>query len=197
MEDLQNKDFSPAEGLSIIEAMINTAKSRLADDGFYFILWGWLVFVAAMINYISYSMGYTWGEYAWWLMALGAVVSVLYGRKQGRKEKVRTYIDVYLLYCWVAFALALVLTLVFMGTNGFKSSYFFLMILYGMATMISGGLLNFRPLVIGGIFSFGFAVLSMFTGGINLLLCISGALLCAYIIPGHLLQRKYKTQTNV
>ncbi len=195
MENASEKQISPSEGFAIIDAMINTAKNRLADDGFYFILWGWLVFVAAMANYVSYLFSSRVGEHAWWLMLLGAVISVVYSRRQGRKEKVRSYIDVYLTYCWVAFGVALALTLVFMGMNGFRSSYFFLMLLYGMATIVSGGLLDFKPLVIGGVFSFGFATLTMFVNGNTVLLCICGALLAAYIIPGHLLQLKYKSQT--
>lgn len=196
MENTNEKEMSPTEGFAIIDSMINTAKNKLADDGFYFILWGWLVFIASVTNYIAYKLESNIGEYAWWiLLPLGGLVSVIYGWRQGKKEKVRTYIDTYLGYCWIAFGVALALTLVFMETNGYRASYFFLMLLYGMATVISGGLLNFRPLVIGGACSFAFALLSMFAGGMELFLCIAGALLSSYIVPGHMLKSKYKSQS--
>lgn len=196
MENTNEKEMSPIESFAIIDSMINTAKNKLADDGFYFILWGWLVFAASMINYVAFKVNSGIGEYAWWiLLPAGGIVSMVYGWRQGKKEKVKTYIDVYLAYCWIAFGVALALTLVFMKLNGYQSSYFFMMLLYGMATIISGGLLNFKPLIIGGACSFVFAVIAVLTGGLELFLCISGALLCSYIIPGHMLQSKYKSQS--
>ncbi|MBL7931961.1 MAG: hypothetical protein JNL60_08665, partial [Bacteroidia bacterium] len=131
----------------------------------------------------------------WILLPAGGVVSMIYGWRRGKKEKVKTYIDTYLGYCWVAFGAALALTLIFMVKNGYESSYFFMMLLYGMATVISGGLLNFKPLIIGGACSFVFAIIAALTGGLELFLCIGGALLCSYIIPGHMLQSKYKSQS--
>ncbi|MBL7931105.1 MAG: hypothetical protein JNL60_04365, partial [Bacteroidia bacterium] len=56
MENTHEKEMSPVEGFAIIDSMINTAKNKLADDGFYFILWGWLVFIASVGNYISYKL---------------------------------------------------------------------------------------------------------------------------------------------
>jgi hypothetical protein len=198
MENTNENEMSPAQSLAVINAMINTAKQRLADDGFYFILWGWLVFTASLWNYIGILMQSELGGWGWMiLLPMGGLVSLVYGWRQNKKEKVRTYIDTYLAYCWTAFAIVLAATLIFMGMNGFRSTYFFLMLLYGMATMISGGLLNFKPLVIGSVFSFVFAVCAMFVQEKELLLCIAGALLCSYIVPGHLLKSKFKSQEHV
>ena len=71
------------------------------------------------------------------------------------------------------------------------------MLLYGMATLISGGLLNFKPLVIGSLFSFICAISSIFVAEREQFLCIAVSLLLSYIIPGHLLQAKYKSQVHV
>ena len=38
-----NENLSPEKSFETISAMINTAKNKLADDGFLFIFWGWLV----------------------------------------------------------------------------------------------------------------------------------------------------------
>jgi hypothetical protein len=194
----QQETFKPEESLALINTMINTAKNRLADDGFYFIFWGWLVMASAMINYIAVKTGVEEGYWVWAiLMPLGGIVSAVYGFRQQKKETVKTYIDTYLGYLWGGFGIALVLTLVFGPMHGIKHTYFFLMLLYGLATFVSGGLLNFKPLIYGSLFSFAFAVLSVFMGELDQLICISAALLFSYIIPGHLLRSKYKSQQHV
>lgn len=194
----REKELNPGESLAIIASMINAAKNKLADDGFLTIFWGWLVLVSAIINYIGVSYNIH-ASYAVWsiLMPLGGVVSVLYSRRQSRKEKVKTYLDTYLCYSWMAFLIALFTTLIFMQAHGMRTTYFFIMILYGMATFISGGLLNFKPLIIGSLFSFACAIVSVFVGYNEQFLCISAAVLFSYIIPGHLLRKHYKSQVNV
>ncbi|WP_317896553.1 hypothetical protein [Aurantibacillus circumpalustris] len=198
MENKKVQEMNPTESLQIIRSMIDTAKNKLADDGFFIIFWGWLVFIAALVNYIGVSFHQNASYYVWpVLMPLGGVVSIIYGRKQAKKEKVKTYIETYLGYSWTAFIIAMAITLIFIPVHGVKITYFFLMLLYGMATLISGGLLNFKPLIIGSIFSFACAIVSIFVGVNEQFLCICVALLCSYIIPGHLLRSQYKSQVNV
>lgn len=195
---MEDKEINPAESLSIITEMIDTAKNRLADDGFLIIFWGWLVFISALINYASILMQSELGYYVWPVfMPLGGIVSLIYGIRQRKKEKVKTYIDMYLGYSWTAFIIAMFITLMCISVHGVKTTYFFLMLLYGMATMISGGLLSFKPLIYGSLFSFSGAVVSLFLVEEQLLLCIAAALLFSYIIPGHLLRSQYKSQANV
>jgi hypothetical protein len=195
---MENTNFEPTESMDIINKMINNAKSKLADDGFLLIFWGWNVVVAALIHYATLKLNIQHGEYAWAiLMPLGGIVSAVYGYKQGKKKTVKTYVDSYLSYLWGAFGIALVLTLISMPQYGIKVTYFMLMILYGVATFICGGILNFKPLIIGSLFSFACAFISNFCGEMDQLLIISIALLCSYIIPGHLLRAKFKSEQHV
>jgi hypothetical protein len=91
----------------------------------------------------------------------------------------------------------MVITIVFGYAHGIKATYFFLILLYGMATLITGGILNFKPLIIGSLFSFACAIISVFVGEIDQFLCISAALILSYVIPGHMLQAKFKSQQDV
>jgi len=195
---MEEKQIHPNESLAIISSMIDTAKNKIADDGFLYIFWGWNVLLAAMIHYFTVKVGIPGGALSWAvLMPLGGLVSAIYGRKQRKKERVRTYVDEYLGYNWMAFLIGLFITLIMMSVHGWKVSYFFVMLLYGMATFISGGLLRFRPLLIGSLFSFVFAIVSVFAGELDQLLCISAAILCSYLIPGYMLRSKYRSQQNV
>ena len=198
MKNVEEKKMDPTESLTLISSMINTAKNKLADDGFLLIFWGWLVFSASMIHYCCIVAEINYGHLVWpILMPIGGIVSMMYGYKQSKKETVKTYVDTYLGYLWAAFGIGLFMTLIFMQPHGIKATYFFLMLLYGMATFISGGLLNFKPLIYGSLFSFAFASVAHFVGEKEQLLCISAALLASYIIPGHLLRSQYKSQLHV
>ncbi|MBA2610368.1 MAG: hypothetical protein H0U95_00250 [Bacteroidetes bacterium] len=196
IENEINQNLMPEESLQIINSMINAAKNKLADDGFHLIFWGWLVTFCALTQYITLKLNIEWGGWVWMLMPLGGIVSGIYGHKQGKKQKVKTHIDSYLGFVWGGFIIAMAITLGFGYAHGIKSTYFFLMLLYGLATFISGGILNFKPLIYGSLFSFAFAILSVFLGEIDQFLCISAALILSYIIPGHMLRSKFKSQQH-
>lgn len=192
---MEDKEINAQESLALINNMINSAKNKLADDGFFIIFWGWIVTVSAMFHYITLKMDLEWGGWVWAiLMPAGGIFSAVYGYKQGRSKKVKTHIDVYLGYLWGGFIIGMFIAMGFMFVHGIKPTYFFLMILYGIATFISGGILNFKPLIIGSLFAFLCAGISVFLNEVDQLLIISIALLCSYIIPGHLLRAKYKSQ---
>jgi hypothetical protein len=192
---MEEKEINAAESLQLINTMISAAKNKLADDGFFYIFWGWLVALSAMFHFVAIKMGYEGGYWVWAIaMPAGGIISMAYGRKQSKTKNVKTYIDVYLGYLWGGILIAMFITLGFMFLHGIRHTYFFLMLLYGVATFISGGILNFKPLIIGSLFSFVCAGISVFLCDIDQLLIISIALLFSYIIPGHLLRAKYKSE---
>jgi hypothetical protein len=189
--------FKPEESLALINSMINTARNKLADDGFLFIFWGWLVCGSALIHFATIKLGLDYGYYVWpVLMPLGGIFTFIYTSRQKKKERVKTYLDVYFGYVWIAFGIALLATLAFLPVHGIQHTYFFLMILYGIATFISGGLLSFKPLIIGSFCAFGCAIASVFFSDTEQLLWISLSLLGSYVIPGHLLRAKFKSQVH-
>ena len=187
--------FDPAQSLATISGMIHAAKNKLADDGFLLIFWGWLVTLAALSHYATILMDMEKGYLIWPIfMPLGGIISGIYGYRQGKKKTVKTHIDTYLGFIWGAFIISMFLALGFMPVHGVKLTYFILMILYGIATFVTGGILNFKPLVIGSLFSFACAIISVFLNEPEQLLIIAAALVSSYIIPGHLLRNKFKSQ---
>jgi hypothetical protein len=50
------KELRPDQSLHIIQSMINTAKNKLADDGFLLVFWGWLVFLSDLVNYVLFIL---------------------------------------------------------------------------------------------------------------------------------------------
>jgi hypothetical protein len=68
----------------------------------------------------------------------------------------------------------------------------FFIMLYGLGTFVSGNIIQFRPLVVGGILAFALAVSSTFVDYDYQMLFAAGAILVSYIIPAYMLRHKNK-----
>ena len=185
------KEFNEQESLSIIQQMIDKVKSDIDDDSFYNLFWGWLVFIASISNFILLKMEYEYSFLPWLLMPLGAIVTGVYSYKHKRNKRVRTYIDDFLRYVLIAFLVSLMMVLFFQSKLEF-STYPMVMMVYGIWLFISGGVIRFRPLMIGGIINWILAIAAFFVSFEIQLLLLALAVVSGYIIPGYLLKAFYK-----
>ena len=197
--ETHEKGLSPQESLELIRSMINKTKDSVADDSFYFLLWGWLVFACCITQFIlKVYFHYPHHYFVWWLMPVGGVISAIYGSKQSRKQKVKSFVDESLEYLWISLAIAFIV-LVFinvLGKTSWQTAFTYYILLYGIGTFVSGRLLRFRPLVIGGLINFALAAVSVKFSYDYQILIGSAAILISYIIPGHLLRIRYQQHKN-
>ena len=190
-------NFSEEDSFWLINEMILTAKHGLADDSFHYLLWGWLVFIASMTNYILMVVVKT--EYNWlpWpvLMSLGGVIAVIYSIREKRNRKVKTYVDSFLGYTWTAVLVALFLTIFIGGRLGVTAVYPCILILYGIGLYISGRAFSFMPLVIGSTGCWLCAIIACFVSIDIQLVLVGLSVLLGYIIPGYILKLKFRHET--
>ena len=187
--------FNEQESLALINRMIKSAQQGVSDNGFYFLLWGWLVFTAALSCWTLIHIFPTELNWLPWaiLMPAGGIVSAIYGWKVERKKKVKTYADGVMDYLAGGFLIALFcLLFAFTQKFGWTVTYPFIMLLYGFWLFVSGGVLKFRPLIIGGVINFCCAIGSLWVNSYHIILLLAFAVLAGYIIPGHLLKQKYR-----
>lgn len=192
----EEKELSPHESLALIQSMINRTKDSVADDSFYFLLWGWLVFACCIGEYIlKVQLNYANHFIVWWSMPLAGIISGIYGARQAKQQRVRSFIDTAVGYLWLAVALAffaVVLSNFFSPAVAWQNAFSQYILLYAIGTFVSGSLLRFRPLVIGGAINFALATVSSHFSYDYQLLIGALAILTSYIIPGHLLRIKYR-----
>jgi hypothetical protein len=190
---MQNKESMTGEqSLEIIRRMIDTAKEELEDDSFYYLFWGWLVFISCLINYVLMKMESSFQGISWAvLMPLGGIITMVYGIRQGKRSRKKSYIDELMKYVLISFGVSLAIVLGF----GFKlglGTYPMVMVVYGFWLFVSGGALKFRPLILGGIVNWILALVAFFNQFEMQLLILALAVLLGYIIPGHLLKIKFQ-----
>jgi hypothetical protein len=187
--ETEDKPLSQEESLQIIHEMIAAAKSDVKADAFIFLLWGYLVFIASMSQFILVKMNIENSDIVWLLMPLGGVITIIYSIRKNKKEKTKTYVSAFLKYVWIAFGAAMSVIICFHAWGEGQILPLF-MTLYGIGLFISGGALKFTPLVIGGIFCWICAIAGFRLEVLYQLPVIAAAVLGGYIIPGHLLQMK-------
>jgi len=183
-----NKQFNEQESLQVIRSMIEIAKSDVKADAFIFLLWGWLVFIAAVSQFIIIKMGWDINQsLPWLLMPLGGIITPIYIAVKRKKEKVRTHITESLKYVWIAFTVTLLIIL-FFNRMDFTQVLPVIMCLYGIGLFLSGSVLKFKPLLVGGMFCWLCAVGGFYFQSVYLLLILAVCVLGGYIIPGYMLK---------
>jgi len=187
----EEKQLTQEESLRIIHEMIASAKNDVKSDSFIFLLWGWLVFIASISQFILINMEIEWNSIPWMLMPIGGVITAIYVFRRGKKEKVKTHVSEFLKYTWIAFGAALAV-IMFFHQWGNSQILPIIMTLYGIGLFISGGALKFTPLILGGIFCWLCAIAAFQIEGIYQLLIIASAVFGGYIVPGYLLQMNNK-----
>jgi hypothetical protein len=186
------KPLTEQESLLLIGQMIRTAQQKVQENGTIYLIWGWLVLAASLSQYILLTVVKWEYNFLPWpvLMILGAIISSIQGAKEKRREKVRTHLDQFMKYLWIAFGVSLAFVLGYMSKIGIQETYPLVLVVYGIGTFVSGGALNFRPLILGGIGCWILAVISVFVAFEVQLLLLSLAIVVAFIIPGHILKSR-------
>jgi len=193
--------FSEQDSIRVITEMIENSKSNIKDNSFFYLLWGWLVLIASVTNFTLLKMGYF--EISWipWpvLMFGGGIVSGIAGRRMSKKTKVKTMFDCAMAYLWGGFVITIfiILFLSAYGNISWKTSNIMVIALYGLGTFVSGGILKFKPLIIGGIISWAIAIATLFLPEIFSLLMVASSIVIAYLIPGYMLKSKEQSLSHV
>jgi hypothetical protein len=186
----EEKMMSGEESLRIITEMINKTKVNIRQGSFHLLFWGWLIFACSISEYLLMKFtGLIHPYYVWFFVIPGAFVSMIYGFVTGRKAKVHTYADMLYMWTWLGFLIAgIVLFIVHSKRLDTVGPY--ILLLAGFPTFVSGFIIKFRPLIIGGICFWVMAIIVTFAGPSVAPLGMPIAVLTGYLIPGYML--KYK-----
>lgn len=183
----EEKMMTGEESLKIITEMINKTKFNIRQGSFYLLFWGWLIFGCALAEFLLRKLTDLPSYYVWMLVIPGVLVSVIYGFVTGRKATVRTYTGTIYMWLWMGFLFsATVLFIVHSKHMGTVAPY--ILLLAGFPTFVSGFLIKFRALIIGGICFWIMALVIYFAGPSFSSLGTAIAILPGYLIPGYLLK---------
>ena len=187
--------LTESQSLQVIREMIQVSHRKIRYDGILFIVWGWLMAFHYTLLYIMKNMVITYNfqrilKISVNLLPLvGILFSAYYIYTQ--RKKVQTYIGISLRYIWISLIMCLSVTnmIIFNVIHevNFELQHPIFMIFIAFATVITGGIIRFKLIIIGGI---GFGLLAFASSYFELstqILLEAAAWVIAFIIPGHIL----------
>jgi hypothetical protein len=177
--------------LELIARMIQSARKEYNDDSYIYLLWGWAVTLAALIQYVLLRMNSPYYAAGWVVLPVVAVIQVVMQISRKKKNKVTTQADKIISYVWIADGVCMGIVLV--SANVMQmSTYPVLMLLYGIGTFISGSIMNFKPMQLGAVCCWALAIPAFRVSFEMQSLLLPLSLILSYIIPGYLLRKRFR-----
>jgi len=184
----ETNEFSPQQSLDLIQSMINQAQGNLLKNNFYFILWGWAILLANLGMYSLYKFSDFPYPYLVWLIAIPAwVITMIYGSRQGKTAGKKTHLDRVNMWMWISYGLGILPFIIFMSDIGYNVNPVVL-ILTSIPTFLTGVMLRFRPLMMGGASFYVLGIICFMVSPLNQYLVGALAIAVGYLIPGYLLR---------
>ena len=186
------------ESLELITSMINKAKNSVTESGALYLFWGWLILLCCVVQFAGlHFFNYANSYYVWYSTWVLLIFQFFYIVKKKKSFSVKTYTSEINGFVWLAFFICMVLVIfISIHFKYYEIIYPLILVMYGMPTFLSGIILKFRPLIVGGTCCWVFSFLSSFVASEYQSLFIATAVIAAWIIPGYLLKKNYKKLAN-
>ncbi|GAB2828816.1 hypothetical protein [Ferruginibacter profundus] len=192
---MEEENFSPQDSLQLIQSMIAKTRRDMGDNSSHFLLWGWVTFAACTGQFILKNILNYEKHYLVWLLIIPAIIFSAYlGIKEGKKREAKTYIGESMKYLWMGMGISYFVLSMILSKMGWDTNIFpFFILLYGLGTFISGMLLQFKPLVFGGLCAWVLAIVATYFNYDYQMLFGAAAILVSYIVPAYMLRSKNKS----
>jgi hypothetical protein len=210
----EEKTLSEKESLDLITSMINKAKNSYHDKGIGPIVWGCIITICSLVSFFQLQYHFELPVDIWWLTLIALVPQIYFSIRDKKKRTTKSYNDDAMDYVWVCFGIAIfllvninnnlvsVLNTVFtdyrrLGGTALDFNYFnyssaMMLLLYGLPTIITGGIMKFKPMLFGGILCWICCAVSVYTDlKVDMLLTALSAIF-AWLVPGIILWNRYK-----
>jgi hypothetical protein len=207
-----SKPMTEKESLAVISDMIARAKVSYHDKGTASILWGAVISFCSLFTWaqIHFNIDFPFDI---WILTLAAVVPTIYlSIKESKTRKIKSYDQSAMDYTWTCFGISIFL--IIHANSGARAAFTnlkdtieaaglarpsvsfsdysqaYLLVLYGIPTLITAGIKNFRPMLIGGIVCWISAILVVYVDLETDMLLMALSAITAWLIPGLILRRR-------
>jgi hypothetical protein len=195
MDEMQAK-----EEIRLIKAMLEKTKKATAESGTLFIVWGVLITLALVGNFVlAYFKKYDW-EWLNWIAvtAAGWIYSVIYGIRKERREPVRTYIQTAARHLYFACGTAFLLVgIVFPALKVYSYEAIAILIaaVSGILFIVMGGIYEWPLLKWAGFLWWVGAVgMSFIKSDSGRILVFTILFIVAFLVPSFVLRAKYNKE---
>jgi hypothetical protein len=204
---MEKNNLSGSDSIRIIEQMIGRAKQEEKDSGRGWIIWGWMLFLASIINYVMILVAAPKPYFVWVIFGIASMVFVLFSMIRKRfffkgAAGVKTYTNELVDKMGAAFFISLVIMVIgndLTGLNSTGVNFAYLLLLYGFWMYIHASAFRFNLLRAGAFINWAGAIIIFIfykEMGKNILLVHAACVALGYIIPGHIAQQRFGSATK-
>ncbi|MEO1049129.1 MAG: hypothetical protein AAFX87_00795 [Bacteroidota bacterium] len=186
------KNLTSEESLALITRMISQAKRNFADGSFYFLLWGYVVLIAYLGNYVLFRLEYDAPFLVWLITLPAAVISGIHGYRRGKRSKVRTYTDQMYNQVWLSLLVPFITFIVFGFQLGYENLTGLILLLASSGVFMTGRLMKFKPAVFSSFFLSAGAILALVYNSEMQYLIGAVSIIFGYLVPGYMLRKLEK-----
>jgi hypothetical protein len=192
----EEKLMTEKESMELITSMINKAKSRFHESGFLYLLWGWIVLICCIVQFSATHFFNVQNAYhIWYITWLVLIYQIFFLRKKRKLRTFITYTEDINRYVWIVFGICeILLVFILLLFKKYEVINPVVIVLYGMPIFLSGIILKFKPLLLGGISCWVISGISPFVNIEFQLVLTAAAIICGWIIPGYMLRQKFKKE---
>jgi hypothetical protein len=186
---MTEKQLSKDESLRLITEMISQAKHNFAKGGsFFFLLWGIVVCTANAGHYVMMKWHLFEKPQMIWMITIPAgIISIIYSVRMDQKALVKSHLDRMYGLIWIGVFICTVLLLTFIGN--YSNINPIILLFAGLGTFLSGCMLRFTPLILGGFALWIAAGVAFKLPMIDQYLIGAIGIFAGYLIPGYLLRK--------
>ena len=186
--EAENQILSTEQSLDIITRMIQQAHGNVKRNSIYLILWGLVVTFANLGMFTLMWLEYP-RPYLIWLITIPAWAATIYiSYQHGKKATMSSHLDRINAILWFSYGVIIFTIVVFGFKINFQLNPLKLLISAAPAC-VSGTIIKFRPLAIGGILFWIFGIVCFLTEGPWQYLIGAIAVTTGHLVPGILLLR--------
>jgi len=187
---MEDKILNEKESLELISKMIQNSQQKIkAGNGVTFLIFGYTTLaISLLVYYLLKTTENSWYNLVWLgIPVIGFIM--LYFLRKDKPKYTKTYIDRVVSNVWTVVGSSIFLV---SFTAGFVRIpvLAILILLLGIATAITGLVIKFRPVVIGGVLGMISFVLPFVMFGYEQVLIYGICVFIMMVIPGHILNYK-------
>lgn len=188
--------MSGEQSMAIIQQIIQDAKFKFSTNGVEFLMWGWLVAIAAIVQYLLIQLDYPRSWLTWAVfMPLGMIVTIYRTLRRFKKQTYQLTVTNIFLSVILGFSISVLILISMMHKIGPITGMGISLVFYGFMLFVCGNIIRFWPMIAGAIINWiaGFIVV-MYLDIPNSLLALAIAAILGYVVPGHLLRYSYNNK---
>lgn len=187
--ETKTDNLSAQESLHLISSMIQQAKGKMQKSSFYFLLWGWTVAIANLGVYILIKFTNVENPFLMFAITIpSAIIAAVYGMRQEKETSAPTLLDNINKWLWIGFGITCFIFAFFGGRIGWQINPI-IITMCAVPTFISGIMLRFKPLMIGGVI-FWISGIALFLVPVETQFLIAAlAVVLGYLVPGYMLRK--------